>query len=89
MNLNFLSIGDGRGKHNAVNLYEVAVYMENDTPCAVLYVQPFGLGMMAFDVGGVRHWQRVGQIGEFVYLGDHLVDIPHGMLRTADFDDVV
>lgn len=42
-----------------------------------------------FDVGGVRHWQRVGQIGQLVYLGDHFVYIPHGMFRTADFDDVV
>lgn len=46
-----MSIGDGRGKHNAVNFHEVAINMENDTPGTVFDVQTFGLGMMAFDVG--------------------------------------
>lgn len=65
------------------------VYVENDAPSAMLYVEPFALWVDFFYEVRLGVGQCIGEIGERTYLFYHFVNITDCVFWVADCYDVV
>ena len=54
----------------------------------MFYIVTFSIRMVSFDVRGIRVWWHIGQVGQIVDFGHHLMNISDSMFWSTNGNDV-